>query len=1052
MLYHHRLRFGGHRQLRLRGARLLHHMRIGVLREPGNEKRVSIVPSNVEKLVARGTQVFVEQGAGKDAFADQAYEKAGAIIAKDPCIDTNVLTCIHPSDRLAISNATIIGTLRPHAHENRQLMENLKSQGTTCFSLDQLLRTLSRGQAFDVLSSQANLLGYRAIIEASQRMQRPFSAQTTAAGNLPPVRTLVIGAGVAGLSSIQTARALGSVVTGFDVRTAAAEQVEAVGGRFLHVQSDEDGSATGGYAKEMSDEWFELARQALLKECAKTDLIITTAQIPGKSAPQLITKDMIEAMPPNSLVIDLAADSGGNVEGTVLGSAIAYDGTTIWGPSQQEILGNMAHTASTLFGNNVTNFILSLHDINEDEVRNKDKKAMLPYAVDLDKDAVARSMCILHQGKVLPPYVPPPTPTPTPTPTQAPQATQTPSDQSKEDPSPDISTLVSPPTFSTSTVNTALATAGVSSAMAIGSVIPGSGMSTMMLSTWLGSGAVRNVSHTLHSPLMSVTNAISGMTIVGGMLQLNGAFPTTIPDYLAASAVGLSAINLVGGFAISNKMVDMFGSNSKGHLALVPFAVAGSGYLGAAALGFGGETLTQSAALLSGLGCIGSISALSNQETARAGVYAGMGSVGLGLAATSVTMSTMDLLPGTAYQLAALGTAGGIAGKLISDRVSVTQLPQAVAGFHALVGLAAISTAVGDYLNLSPDAHLDAFHATSIYAGSWLGGITFAGSVVAAGKLAELIPSAPKSLPGKNMVNSTLAMGSCAGLVGFACLPEPLAHSALFGGLACSAGLGTHMTMGIGGADMPVVITLLNSYSGWALAAEGFLLNQPLLTIVGSLIGSSGAYLTKVMCDGMNRNLSSVILGGNATSTSSTLGTPDHQGTLIHHETTVDETRDLLTAAKKVAIIPGYGLAVAKAQTAVNDIGQKLRDQGIDVKYGVHPVAGRMPGQLNLLLAEAGVPYEDVLDLEQMNEQMDDVDVLMVIGANDTVNSMADDPNSDIGGMPVIRVWNAKQVIFVKRSMASGYAGISNPVFYNDNTKMLLGDAKTVCDDLTNKL
>mmetsp|Transcript_30615 Transcript_30615/g.74594 ORF Transcript_30615/g.74594 Transcript_30615/m.74594 type:complete len:261 (+) Transcript_30615:1-783(+) len=253
------------------------------------------------------------------------------------------------------------------------------------------------------------------------------------------------------------------------------------------------------------------------------------------------------------------------------------------------------------------------------------------------------------------------------------------------------------------------------------------------------------------------------------------------------------------------------------------------------------------------------------------------------------------------------------------------------------------------------------------------------------------------------------------------------------------------MTASIGGADMPVVITLLNSYSGWALCAEGFILDQPLLTVVGALIGSSGAFLTKIMCDGMNRSLTNVILGGFGTESGAVQTTEG----LVHTEIDVSGTVAALQDASKVCIVPGYGLAVAQAQKAVADIAKNLTDAGKTVKFAVHPVAGRMPGQLNVLLAEAGVPYDIVYEMEEINDEMEDVDVTMVIGANDTVNSAAeDDPHSQIAGMPVIQVWKSSHVIFMKRSMASGYAGVDNPVFYKENTDMLLGNAADTCEQI----
>jgi NAD(P) transhydrogenase len=343
-------------------------------------------------------------------------------------------------------------------------------------------------------------------------------------------------------------------------------------------------------------------------------------------------------------------------------------------------------------------------------------------------------------------------------------------------------------------------------------------------------------------------------------------------------------------------------------------------------------------------------------------------------------------------------------------------------------------------------SHLDGFHASSLYAGAWLGSITATGSVVACGKLAEVFDQTPLQLDHRDKINLALGLGSLGMMAGFMNTgSEMVAGTCLLGGIGASGALGYHMTASIGGADMPVVITLLNSYSGWALCAEGFILNQPVLTIVGALIGSSGAFLTKIMCDGMNRSLPAVILGGFGTEA----GAVQTQEGLEHTEISVEASLAALMDAQKVMITPGYGLAVAQAQGAAAELSKLMTDRGTEVTFGVHPVAGRMPGQLNVLLAEAGVPYDQVLEMEEVNEQMADTDVVMVVGANDTVNKIAeDDPNSALGGMPVIQVWNAKHVLFMKRSMASGYAGVDNPTFYVEPTDMLLGDAKVNLDKL----
>merc|ERR1712070_545849 len=323
--------------------------------------------------------------------------------------------------------------------------------------------------------------------------------------------------------------------------------------------------------------------------------------------------------------------------------------------------------------------------------------------------------------------------------------------------------------------------------------------------------------------------------------------------------------------------------------------------------------------------------------------------------------------------------------------------------------------------------------------GAWMGSITATGSVIAALKLAEKMDSKPLMLPGRDVMNMAMGGGSALGLFSFMTTSSAGTAAGCLGlGTLLSGALGLHMTASIGGADMPVVITLLNSYSGWALCAEGFILDQPVLTIVGALIGSSGAFLTKIMCDGMNRSLANVILGGFGTEA----GAVQTQEGLVHKEIDTDGVCEVMTDAEKICIVPGYGLAVAQAQHTVASIANILKNKGKDVKFAVHPVAGRMPGQLNVLLAEAGVPYDIVVEMEEMNDEMNEVDVSLIVGANDTVNSAAlEDPNSGIAGMPVIEVWRGRQVVFCKRSMASGYAGVDNPVFYKPNTDMFLGNA-----------
>jgi NAD(P) transhydrogenase len=455
--------------------------------------------------------------------------------------------------------------------------------------------------------------------------------------------------------------------------------------------------------------------------------------------------------------------------------------------------------------------------------------------------------------------------------------------------------------------------------------------------------------------------------------------------------------------------------------------------------------LDAAAATLSGLLCIGGIAGLASQKTARLGAVSGQAGVALGVAST---LGHLNPTFGTAAGIAGLMGVGTVAGKYIGDRVEPTSLPQTVAAFHSLVGLAAAATAVGDYMNCADVTQLDGVHLASIYLATVIGSVTFTGSLVAFGKLDGRLPSAPMKLKARDQIN--MGLGAATVGTGAVIMGGPEAATgmaALTSALTTSGALGWHMTASIGGADMPVVITMLNSYSGWALCAEGFMLDMPIMTTVGALIGCSGAALTKIMCDAMNRDIVSVILGGYGTKVTGGGAAVVFEGEATM--TNVSDTVKLLTEAESVIIVPGYGLAVARAQYPLKEMVELLRASGKKVRFAIHPVAGRMPGQLNVLLAEAGVPYDIVEEMEEINADFADTDLVLVIGANDTVNSAAeDDPNSQIAGMPVLKVWTSKQVIVMKRTLAAGYAGVDNPVFIKENTDMLLGDAKDTVEQL----
>lgn len=440
----------------------------------------------------------------------------------------------------------------------------------------------------------------------------------------------------------------------------------------------------------------------------------------------------------------------------------------------------------------------------------------------------------------------------------------------------------------------------------------------------------------------------------------------------------------------------------------------------------------------------------------------GIAGVTFGLSSTAADMSLSGASVTAFEQFGLLAGLGSSIGAVLASGVGPTELPQTVAAFHSLVGLAAMAGAAGEYFGNSGELGVGTLSA--IYLATLIGGITATGSMVAFGKLAGLLKSKALFLPGRDQLNIGMAIVSLVGMATFldptmagsitSMGPEELRVACLGLVAVTSSLLGLHLTASIGGADMPVVITILNSYSGWALCAEGFMLGSPLLTQVGALIGFSGAILTWIMCEAMGRNVVSVILGG--AGTTAAIAAPT-DGTPFEGEVNVcnvDAVVDALNGAKNIIIVPGYGLAVAQAQFAVSDIATKLRSLGKSVRFGIHPVAGRMPGQLNVLLAEANVPYDIVEEMEEINDDFPSTDVTLVIGASDTVSSAAeDDPSCSIYGMPVLRVWESTDVFVLKRTIGStGYAGMENPILYKDNTDVLLGDALDSCEHIRSKL
>lgn len=433
-----------------------------------------------------------------------------------------------------------------------------------------------------------------------------------------------------------------------------------------------------------------------------------------------------------------------------------------------------------------------------------------------------------------------------------------------------------------------------------------------------------------------------------------------------------------------------------------------------------------------------SLAGLSKQETARRGNLLGMVGMALALAATVVlSVDVSERSPLTTLLLIALVLIIGVAvGTWRARSVEMTQMPEMIAMLHSFVGAAAVLVGVNSYLT---ETHADAVHLVEVFLGVLIGAVTLTGSVVAYLKLSARMSSAPLTLPGRNWLNLGALVAS-AGLLAWFLASPSLVPLLLMTVVALA--LGWHLVAAIGGGDMPVVVSMLNSYSGWAAAAAGFMLSNDLLIVTGALVGSSGAILSYIMCRAMNRSFVSVILGGFGAE-GGTVVSAGSTEVGEHREIQAADVAELLKSASSVVITPGYGMAVAKAQYPVADLVARLRAAGVDVRFGVHPVAGRLPGHMNVLLAEARVPYDIVLEMDEINDDLAGTDVVLVIGANDTVNPAAlEDPGSPIAGMPVLEVWKAKQVVVFKRSMATGYAGVQNPLFFRENTAMLFGDAK----------
>ncbi len=462
-------------------------------------------------------------------------------------------------------------------------------------------------------------------------------------------------------------------------------------------------------------------------------------------------------------------------------------------------------------------------------------------------------------------------------------------------------------------------------------------------------------------------------------------------------------------------------------------------------------TIVTAAYLVTALLFILAFANLNKHETAKHGNYFGIAGITVAIVSTVGLAVTNDGIDVMLFIVPAM-IIGALIGIRVALRVEMTGMPELIAMLHSFVGLAAVLVAYNSFIETETDEEVKAafeaagtagIHNGEVFLGVFIGAVTLTGSIVAFLKLSARLKSAPLVLPFRHWLNLAAVLVSLGLMVWFVVDPNiiPLAVMTVI-----ALAFGWHLVAAIGGGDMPVVISMLNSYSGWAAAATGFLLNNDLLIVAGALVGSAGAYLSYVMCVGMNRSFISVILGGFGTDGEISGEAKDYGE---HREVQADEVANMLSEASSVIITPGYGMAVAQAQYPVAELTRRLRENGTEVRFGIHPVAGRLPGHMNVLLAEAKVPYDVVLEMDEINDDFADTDVVLVIGANDTVNPAAiDEPGSPIEGMPVLHVWEAKDVIVFKRSMATGYAGVQNPLFFKENTQMLFGDAKERVDDI----
>merc|ERR1712212_1323993 len=718
-----------------------------------NEKRVACTPANTALFTKKGFTVNIQEGAGRlSNFRDEDYAAAGGnIVSKEAAFAQDItLKLRQPSlEEVALlrDEATLYSFLYPG--QNPDLVKALAAKKITAFGMDCVPR-ISRAQVFDALSSMGNISGYRAVVEASNHFGRFFTGQITAAGKVPPAKVLVIGGGVAGLAAVGQAKSMGAIVRCFDVRPAVKEQVKSMGGEFLEVEIEEDGSTEGGYAKEMSKEFIEAEMQLFHDQCKDVDIVITTALIPGRTAPILIKKYMIDDMKPGSVVVDLAAEAGGNIETITPGELTVYNNVTHIGYT--DLPSRLPTQASTLYSNNLSKLLLSMQGTKDH------------YFLDMADDVV-RGSIVLDKGVTTWPPNPP--------------ISVAAAAPPKKGAAVAAKEVAEPNPFQDGMKQALTYSAGLGTVTALGMGSP-NGAFTNMSTTFslgciVGYHTVWSVVPALHSPLMSVTNAISGITAVGGLLLMGGGYvPTNTIEGLAASAALISFINIFGGFIVTKRMLDMFKRPTDPpaytHLMGIPAAAFLASYGYAVANGY--PEIHQMGYLASGLCCIGALGGLSAQPTARLGNALGMIGVTAGIASTIGLLSPS---PEVLAQMAGTAGIGGLLGTTIAKKIEITDLPQLVAAFHSLVGMAACLTCFATYLDHYPTFATDpaaTMIKSALFLGTYIGGVTFTGSLIAYGKLNGNLNSNPLMLPGRHALNGGLLAANAGAMGYFLMTPE----------------------------------------------------------------------------------------------------------------------------------------------------------------------------------------------------------------------------------------------------------------------------------------